>query len=302
MKLSIWPNPQQPWSDLLDVVGYVDEGDWYAVYFWDHFMGDGAGFGAETVPTLESTAVLASLAALTSSVRLGSLVLGNAYRHPAVVANWAATVDHISGGRFILGVGAGWQVNEHAQYGIDLLPVGERRHRLDEACRVLTMLLSQHRSNFRGEYYQLNDALCEPKPLQEKLPLLIGAKGDLMLNVVARHADRWNMWSLPQQFTERSWVLDRACEAIGRDPAEITRSTQALVFLSEDPAEAQRLIDAVAPRAAIAGPPSVFADTMAAWRDAGVDEVIIPDMNLGRGHQRLEILEALHEAANPLLG
>lgn len=300
MRLSIWPTPQQPWDDVVDVVRHADSTGWYAVYFWDHFMGDGADFGPEDAPSLESTAVLSALAALTSSLRLGPLVLGNTYRHPAVVANWAATVDHISGGRLILGIGAGWQMNEHFQYGITLPSPGERRRRLDEAATVIRMLLSGRRSSFDGRYYQLTEAFCEPKPLQEHLPLMIGAKGDLMLRVVARHADRWNMWGLPDHYARRSAELDRACAEVGRDPAEISRSTQALVFLTDDPAEGRRWVDAVAPRAAVAGPASRFAETVARWRDVGVDEVVVPDATLGRGAARREALDALREAVAAL--
>lgn len=301
MKLSLWPSSQQSWDDLLEVVAHAEATGWYAVYLWDHFMGDGAGFGDETAPSLEATGTLAALAARTSSLRLGTMVLGNTYRHPAVVANWAATVDRVSNGRLILGLGAGWQANEHAQYGITLPPPGERRRRLDEACSVIKGLLSQERTTFRGHYYQLDQALCEPKPTQEHLPLLIGAKGDLMLRVVARHADRWNMWSLPEQFALRSAHLDRECERIGRDPATIARSTQALVFLTDDPQHARELVAQVAPRAAVAGPPEVFADTVARWAELGVDEVLVTDMNLGRGARRLETLEAIRTALAPLL-
>ncbi|MCB1257797.1 MAG: LLM class flavin-dependent oxidoreductase [Microthrixaceae bacterium] len=301
MKLSVWPTAQQSWQDMVDVAGFADESGWYAVYLWDHFMGDGGGFGPEDSPNLESTAALASIAALTTSVRIGPMVLGNTYRHPAVVANWAATVDQISEGRLILGMGAGWQANEHAQYGIELPPPGERRRRLDEACTVVRSLWSQERTTFNGSYYQLTDAFCEPKPVQSRLPLLIGAKGDLMLKVVARHADRWNMWSLPEQFAQRSAVLDAACEEIGRDPSQIKRSTQALVFLTDDAEQGRQLVDMVAPRAAVAGPPQAFADTMVQWRDLGVDEVLITDSNLGRGAQRLDALSSIQDAAADLL-
>lgn len=296
MKLSIWPTPQQPWEDVVDVVGHADATGWYAVYFWDHFMGDGGDFGPEDAPSLESTAVLSALGVLTSSLRLGPLVLGNTYRHPAVVANWAATVDHITGGRLILGIGAGWQANEHLQYGITLPSPGERRRRLDEAAMVIRSLLTGRRSSFDGRYYQLTDALCEPKPLQDHLPLMIGAKGDMMLRVVARHADRWNMWGLPEAYAARSDELDRACVEVGRDPSEISRSTQALIFLTDDATEGRRLVDAVAPRAAVSGTPSRFAEMVGRWREVGVNEVIVPDATLGRGARRLEALDALREA------
>ena len=296
MLLSLWPTAQQPWSDLAEVVEQADSTGWHAVYVADHFMGDGAGFGPTGTPTLEATAALAALAGRTTRVRLGSLVLGNTYRHPAVVANWAATLDHASGGRAILGVGTGWQLNEHRQYGIELPRPGERVVRLDEACSVLRGLLHDPPATFDGRYYQLHDAHCSPSPVQGHLPLLVGGKGDRMLGLVARHADAWNMWGLPSTIAERGAVLDRRCEAIDRDPSQVHRSTQALVQLTDDPMAAERFVDSVAPRAAFGGTASQFARLCADWAAVGVDEVIVPDWFLGQGAERAEALEQLRSA------
>jgi alkanesulfonate monooxygenase SsuD/methylene tetrahydromethanopterin reductase-like flavin-dependent oxidoreductase (luciferase family) len=177
--------------------------------------------------------------------------------------------------------------------------VGERVSRFEEYCQVLNGLLRQERTDFDGRWFRLRDAVCEPKPVQTPLPLLVGGKGDRMLRVTARHADRWNLWSLPETFAERSAVLDRSCLAIDRDPAEIRRSTQALISLGDDPAAARRFVEAVAPRAAVAGPASHVADVVAGWRDAGVDEVIVPDFTLGRGTARLEALDQILEQVAP---
>ena len=294
--LSLWPSEKQPWSSIVAEVLHADRTGWDRVYLADHFMGDGGGFGAPETPTLESTAALAALGALTERIGVGPLVLGNTYRHPAVVANWAATLDVITGGRAVLGIGAGWQANEHEQYGIDLPPRGERVSRLDEACAVIAGLLHDERTTFRGRHYELGDALCEPKPVQERLPLLVGGKGDRMLRLVARHADEWNMWGLPALIAERSEQLDRSCEAIGRDPSTIRRSTQALVRLTDDRAEAERFVESVAPRAAFAGTVEGFAELVGEWRAVGIDEVIVPDTALAEGTQRLEQLDALRDA------
>ncbi len=296
MRLSCWPSLQQPWPDVVEVVRHVDGTGWDGIYVADHFMGDGGGFGAITDPTLESTAAVAALGALTERVRVGTLVLGAAYRHPAVVANWAATVDHVTGGRLVLGVGAGWQQNEHDQYGIELGSPGERLARLDETCRGLRSLLREPVTDFAGTHVQLRAAHCEPKPLQDPLPLLIGGKGDRMLGVVARHADEWNMWGLPEVIAERRAVLDAHCERIGRDPATIATSTQALVLLTDDERAAAEFVERVAPRAAVAGTAADVAALVDEWREAGVDEVILPDWHLGRGAERLERLDALREA------
>lgn len=293
MLLSLWPNAQQPWDDIVTEVRHVDATGWHAVYLADHFMGDGGGFGAADTPTLECTAALTALAGLTGTVRLGPLVLGNTYRHPAVVANWAVTLDHVSHGRAILGVGAGWQVNEHRQYGIELPPPGERVSRFAEACTVLRGLLDAPPVTFGGEHYRLDAALCAPTPVQERLPLLIGGKGDRMLGVVAQHGDHWNMWGMPELLSERAAVLERHCDRIGRDPSTVHRSTQALVMLTEDRSRARAFVDAAAPRAAFAGTATEFAELCSRWVEVGIDEVIVPDTALGTGDERLDRIDAL---------
>jgi probable F420-dependent oxidoreductase len=300
MRFSVWPSLGQPWSDVLEVVRHADAGRWDGVYLADHFMGDDGAFGSADVPTLEATAALAALATATERVRLGSLVFGITYRHPAVLAKWAATVDHVSGGRLVLGVGAGWQLNEHAQYGIPLGPPGERIERFAEALAVLRGLLTEPTTTVTGRHYEVRDAIAEPKPVQAPLPILVGGKGDRMLGIVARHADEWNMWSTPASLAERAAVLDRRCEAVGRDPGTITRSTQALVFLTDDEAKAAERVAAVGPRPAIGGTAARIAEEAAAWRDVGVDELIVPDFTLGTGARRLDALDALAEAFAPL--
>jgi alkanesulfonate monooxygenase SsuD/methylene tetrahydromethanopterin reductase-like flavin-dependent oxidoreductase (luciferase family) len=298
MRFSVWPTMAQPWADVLDVALHAEAAGWDGVYLADHFMGDGGSWGPVETPELEATAGLAALAASTEGVRVGSLVLGNTYRHPAVLANWAATVDHVSNGRLVLGIGAGWQENEHEQYGIRLPPPGERLARFDEACQAITGLLRQPRTTLHGTYYEIIDAVCEPKPLQDPLPLLIGGKGDRMLGIVARYADEWNMWGLAPTIAERSEALARRCEAIGRDPASIARSAQALVLLTDDEAKAHRFV-AEAGRAAVAGSPDQIAEAVAAWQAVGVDEVIVPDFTLGRGQRKLDALDTIIEQVAP---
>ena len=318
MRFSVWPNLMQPAQDVLDVGRHADRTGWDGVWVADHFMGDGGGFGEPESPTLEATAVVAALAVATSRVRIGPLVLGSTYRHPAVVAKWAATVDHLSvadaggtggtggAGRLVLGLGAGWQRNEHEQYGIELPPVRERVDRFAEYCRAVSSLLGEPTTDLDGEWFQLDGALCEPKavagPGRPGIPLLVGGKGERMLRITARMADEWNMWSLPELIAQRSAQLDRACEAIGRDPATIARSTQALLLPTDDADRARRFLDAVAPRAAVAGPIGRIVETVEAWREVGVDEVVVPDSPLGRGAERLEHLDALAEAFAPFRG
>ncbi len=299
MRFSVWPTLSQPWDDVLAVVRHAESTGWDGVYVADHFMGSGGDWGPDTTPNLEATGALAALAAATDRVRLGTLVLGNTYRHPAVVANWAATVDQVSSGRLLLGVGAGWQENEHEQYGIELPPPGERIARFEEACLVLKGLLRQERTTVGGAHYRLTDAVAEPKPVQDPLPILIGGKGDRMMGVVARHADEWNMWGLAPDIAERLAVLERRCEAIGRDPGTIQHSAQALVRLTDDRAQAEAFLAGTGGRAAIAGTAAEFVAACEAWLAVGLDEVIVPDFTLGRGAAKLERLDALIEAVTP---
>ncbi|MDZ7733724.1 MAG: TIGR03560 family F420-dependent LLM class oxidoreductase [Acidimicrobiia bacterium] len=193
MRFSYWANSEQPWASILETAQHVEAAGWDGIYVADHFM---SGFGDETAPHLECWSMLAGLAAAVPRLRLGPLVTSNTYRHPAVLANIASTVDAISGGRVVLGLGAGWQENEHRAYGIDLPPVGERFDRLEEACEIVTRLLRDERTTFEGEHYTLRDAPLAPKPTD--MPLLIGGGGEKRtLRIAARYADEWNVWEAP---------------------------------------------------------------------------------------------------------
>jgi len=188
VRFSVWPGAAQPWPELLELAQHADGGFWHAVYVADHFMAPGRSGPPDM---LEATGVLAALAAATSRLRLANLVLSMTYRHPAVLANYAATIDHISGGRLTLGLGAGWQVNEHEQYGLELGTPRERVDRFAEGLAVLTGLLNEPTANFTGRYYRLTDAVCEPKPLQSPLPLLIGASASYRSRRWPRLSRRW---------------------------------------------------------------------------------------------------------------
>jgi alkanesulfonate monooxygenase SsuD/methylene tetrahydromethanopterin reductase-like flavin-dependent oxidoreductase (luciferase family) len=224
--------------------------------------------------------VLAALAAQVPRVRLGTLVSSVTFRHPAVLANIAAAVDNISGGRLLLGVGAGWQLNEHASYGLELGSLTERFDRFEEACAVLTGLLGQRRTTFSGRFYDVKDAPNQPVPVNGKVPLLIGGGGEKRtLPIAARWADEWNHWSVPKALHAKVQVLHQRCDEIGRDPAEIAVSTQALLFLSRDEAwvDARR---GVAPGRSVAGTPPEVTETMGAYAAAGAAEFIVPDSDV----------------------
>src|SRR4051794_40361405 len=244
-------------------------------------MPNDGGSAAPDSPVLEAGSVLAALAAAVPRVRIGSLVYGNTYRHPAVLANMAATVDRICDGRFTLGVGAGWQLNEHRQYGIPLPPVGERIDRFAEALQVIRSLLTLPSTTFHGDHYRLSQARCEPKPVQDPLPLMIGASGEQrMLRLVARHADQWNCWGLPDLIAHKSALIDRYCAELGRDPATIWRTAQAAIVLADSAAGAQARIAGLS-QPAFGGPIGQIAETVARYAENGLDEFIVNTAALG---------------------
>ncbi len=286
MRFSVWPTTRQPWPDFLDLSTHVEATGWDGIWAADHFMP--AGPPLDT-PTLECWTVLAALATLVPRVRLGSLVVGNTYRHPAVLANIAATLDQVCGGRLVLGLGAGWQVNEHEAYGLNLPSAPERLARLEEACAIIKGLLSQRRTTFEGRFYRVVDAPLEPKPVQATLPLLVGGGGErVTLRIAARFADEWNTWGTPKVLRQKASVLDRHCEALGRDPTTITRSAQAIV---EPQAPGMGTEPFPAALARIGGTTEELRDHVGRYREAGVDELIIPDWNTGRGQARHDFFD-----------
>ncbi len=197
-----------------------------AGWTFDHFY----PLGAENdQPCLEAWTVTTALAALTNRLRYGVMVLGNTYRHPAVLANMAATLDHVSGGRLELGLGAGWHEEEHAAYGIELPPLKERFDRFDEALEVIHLLLTEPVANFDGAHYRLTDARCEPKPIQKpRPPFVIGGKGERRtLGAAARWADQWNYpGGEPEELARLVGILGERCAEVGRDVGEVEVSIQ----------------------------------------------------------------------------
>jgi F420-dependent oxidoreductase-like protein len=220
------------WPSLLDRFQLAEELGYDHAWLVDHFVDTD---GDLSKPCMEAWTLLAGLAARTSRIRLGVLVSSNTFRHPALLLKEAVTVDRISGGRLILGVGSGWHEPEHRMYGLPFPPAGERVGRLEEAVQVLDALMRQERTTFHGRYYQLEDAPFEPKPLQRpRIPLLIAAHRPRMLRLAARYADVWDTFPpIPGAATEgtrdsmeaRLRALEGYCREAGRDPAEIRRSS-----------------------------------------------------------------------------
>lgn len=286
MRFSLWTSTEPAWPDLLERALLAESAGLDGVWVADHFMPNSEDVSA---PMLECFAVLAGLASSVPRLRLGSLVAGNTYRHPAVLANQAATIDQISGGRFVFGLGAGWQLNEHEAYGIELGTVKGRIDRFEEACEIVTSLRDRARTTVDGAYYQLADAAMEPKPVGP-MPLLIGSSGPVrMARIVARWADEWNTWGTPAGFAEKAAHVDRALEESGRDPASLRRSTQALVFLGAEGADNAEKFQTIRP--SIGGTPEQLLEVVAEYAAAGVDELIIPDFTFGNQSRALEAIE-----------
>jgi len=193
---------------------------------------------------------LAGLAAETSRVRVGVLVTGNTYRNPAVLASMGKTLDHSSDGRLIMGIGAGWFELEHISYDIPFYTTGERIRRLDEAVEIIKRLWTEKLVSFKGKYYEIKDAYCEPKPLQKPYPpIMIGGAGEkLTLRVVAKHADIWNTFGSPEAFRQKIAILKEHCEAVGRDINDIEISWAGATRIAESPAERDEVIRKVAAR------------------------------------------------------
>ncbi|MGD9894701.1 MAG: LLM class F420-dependent oxidoreductase [Dehalococcoidia bacterium] len=296
MRFSYWPGAGNPWSELVDVCRHAESTGWDGIWFADHFMPNAAN---TSPPVGEAWTTIAGLAALVPRVRIGTLVTGNTYRDPAVLAKMAAGVDIISGGRLVLGLGAGWQENEHAAYGIPFYTVGGRLRRLEEACQVVTSLFTNDRTTFAGRYYQLEDAPLAPKPIQQPLPLLIGGGGEkVTMRIAAQYADEWNVWGTPDVLKRKMAILDQHCANLGRNPKTIHRSAQALLVLSDDPEVVAK--SAVPGRPVIAGNVEQLQAIVRQYDEAGVDELIIPDGTLGRGEQRTAVLDRfINEVAAP---
>ncbi|PYM95298.1 MAG: LLM class F420-dependent oxidoreductase [Candidatus Rokuibacteriota bacterium] len=275
------------WDDVLQLWRHTEATGWDAACVTDHFM---PNTKERVGNVLECWATLAALAPVVPRMRIGTIVVGNTYRHPAVVAKMAATVDVISGGRLILGLGAAWQENEHAAYGIPFYTVGERLARLDEACRVIKALWTQSKATLDGKFYSLSDAPLEPKPVQRPHPeLMIGGGGEkVTLGIVARHADHWNVWGGPDALRRKGRILDEKCGEIGRDPKSIVHSANMPILITDRRDEVDALATAVSRRMGypevmvrdllLAGSVGEVRDKLGRLKDAGVGMVFAPSM------------------------
>lgn len=277
------------WPDLRDAVLAAEQAGFGSVWIDDHLLCDE---GDPDDPKFEGWTVAAAVAAITSGVRLGHLVGANTFRNPGLTAKTATTLDHVSGGRFTLGIGGGWFEEEHRAFGFEFgASAGERLDRLDEAVSVIRRLLDGERVTHEGRFYRFEDAVCEPRPEQERLPILIGGSGRTKtLRTVAKYADVWNGYGEPDRIREVMGWLEEHCESVGR-PIEAIRRTVVMDVVIRDTVEMAEtaygeIRSAHFLRAGetesndpdlvlnVGGPPELVAEYLAGFDDVGVEEVM----------------------------
>jgi probable F420-dependent oxidoreductase len=273
VKFSLWPINSRAPLDLLEEVRAAEDAGWYGVWLADHYMPNTGDTTPARGDVYECWGLLPALAAVTDRVRIGTLVSPTSVHHPALLAKRAATIDRLSAGRMVLGLGAGWQINEHHAYGIELEPPGKRVSRFEEAIQIVRSMLAEESTTFHGACYDITDAPCDPKPVQSPLPLLVGTRSPRMLRITARYASEWNTWGTPEQAGDHRAALVETCDKVGRDPATMRTSVNAMVDL-----------DGSTPppgRAALVGSAQQLIDQFGQYAELGFDEFILPDWNLG---------------------
>jgi len=287
MRFGIHAGPQDCSIDELRRLWRIaDERGFHWCSVWDHLYSV-SDLGNPAKPAFEGIATMAALAVQTTRVRVGCLVFCVAYRPVGVLAKAAVTIDHLSGGRCELGIGAGWNEIEARAFGVPFPAIGARLDLLEESARVLRALFDGERVTFAGKQLTLADALCEPRPVQPRLRLWIGGQGEKrLLRIVARHADGWNVpFMAPEIFAQRSATLDRWCERERRDPTAITRTANLGLAVGADAADVRRqeenlrlmfgpMTDFVRP-GILVGTPAQVVDRIGEYERAGAEWVIL---------------------------
>jgi F420-dependent oxidoreductase-like protein len=281
-------------ADLFETVAGIataaERAGFDSVWVMDHFY-QIANVGPETDPMLEAYTLLGAIAARTSTASLGTMVTGVTYRNPALLAKQVTTLDVISSGRAILGIGAAWNEDEHAGYGFSFPAVRERMDRLEEALQICRAMFTQERASFEGRHYQAANALNNPRPIRpDGIPILIGGGGEKRtLRLVAQYADACNFFGDLPEIKHKIEVLERHCQDVGRDPAEITKTRLGGLVIAPDVdaagAKGELIMKARGvPRERyesyfVTGGPDEVTQQVNAYLDAGLDGLIfsIPD-------------------------
>ena len=269
------------WDDIRSVVETMDAGRWSSVWFADHFVPPNRARSEEPLPAYEAMALAGAAASITETLRIGHLVLGNTYRNPALVAKIAGSIDHISHGRFVLGIGASWFQREHEAYGWNFPTMKERQDRFQEAMQLLRALIhAEEPVDFQGRYYSLDDAPLSPGSYDAPIPLLVGGTGEKRtLRTLAMYGDILNLdgWAgkgvSAELLRHKLDVVEKHCADVGRDPAEITPTVLVPVRLTDDPASAERFIAAIGPNT-VAGPADYVVQRVGELIDTGAQEIM----------------------------
>jgi alkanesulfonate monooxygenase SsuD/methylene tetrahydromethanopterin reductase-like flavin-dependent oxidoreductase (luciferase family) len=280
--LQLWAQ-RTDWPGFRDSAIAAEAAGWDSVWTWDHLL---AIFGPWQQPIFEGWTALAALAPVTSRVRLGLMVGANTFRNPGLTAKLATTLDHVSGGRAVLGIGGAWFEREHDAFGIDFgASPGERLGWLDESVMLLRRLLDGEQVTHDGPRYQMHEALCEPRPIQPHLPILIGGSGrQKTLRIVAERADAWNTAGSLDEVRDAVDTLRRHCSAIGRDIGTIEMTLSFPLVLRDDAGAARdRLAEMLdqngVPIAEVdgflAGSPAEVADAIRPYLELGFETVIV---------------------------
>ncbi len=287
-----FPGEPLGWERVAEVAAFCEEQGFDAIWASDHFVFDQPPLVEGTASQLDPLVVLPALATLTNRIRLGTLTLAVGFRPPSVVAKAAASLDRLSGGRLTLGLGAGWMASEYARAGIPFPPAGERLEQLEEAVQLIRAMLAAEVASFQGKHFRVVEAPNRPGPVQDQVPIWVGAHGERALRVVARVADGWNIaWRItPDEYPAQLDRLHRACREVGRDPDSIRRSVALLALVGEDESDLDRryrrwqqlapdlvggLDRASFARTALVGTPGQVRARLERFRQAGVDEVIL---------------------------
>ena len=273
IKLGIHTGPQDlSMAELLRIWKRADDGGFHWISVWDHFYAN--PLQRRENPCFEGVAAMAALAAATTRVRVGCLVFCAPFRTPGLLAKAAATIDHISGGRAEIGIGAGWLKEEFEDFGYPFPPLPRRLDQLEEALQVVRSLWREPVTNFVGEYYNLQRAVCGPKPLNPNMRLWVGGRGERRTpRIAARYADGFNMPYLPPAaVAQRLGALAEACGRFGRDPQALDTSVNLHFQMSATAAAAaqREAVPAQLAASALLGPPQQAIDRIGEYVDAGV--------------------------------
>jgi len=312
MKLGVMIESQEGvgWTEWKNIVRWTEELGFESLWRSDHFF---SFFGpSRNIDSLDTLVAQTYTAAISHRIRFGTLVLSMTFRHPAILARMAAAIDQLSGGRFILGVGAGWNQTEHDAYGIILPPVKQRMDNLEESLQVIKAMFESESANFQGKIYKLSGAPMNPKPAQKPMSILVGGSGEQRtLRMVARYANEWNtVGGNVETYRHKVEVLEQHCEREKRDPKTIERSLMASYILGKDQADVDRQVDAMMermpprfrpedgsrrlPMGTMAGTAPQVIEQIKAWEAEGVSRIMLQ-------YQRPPTREMLEQVAKDIL-